>query len=384
MKINTATWQWFDFKKIFVIKKGFYNKKPETSGLGTIPFLGATDNSNGVTDYYTLEEIQTSSRTGYEPNEPIERKIFPAHAVCVTNNGSVGYAYYQKTQFTCSHDVNPLYLRSGKFNEYTGLFIAAVIMHDRYRWGYGRKWRPERMNKSRLKLPIIINPDGTPKLDPQKIYSDEGYMPDWQWMENYIKSLKFKLITTDNKKETLLVDCSEWREFKLGDLFDRIYKAEAHIKAEYEVFDYPLTNTIKFISRTEKNNGCDCYIVNNDLSGIEEGHAIVIGDTTATCSYQNAPFICGDHIVICRGEWVNAYTGIFVASIIKREKYKYNYGRAYTMSLISETYVKLPIMLDSDGTPKLDPYKRYSQKGFIPDWQWIEHYIRTLPFGDRI
>jgi len=174
LELNTNHWIEFNYTDIFVIKKGFYNKKPEESGDGTIPFLGATANKNGVTSYYTFDEIKDASKTGDEPNANIEEKIFPPHAVCVTNNGSVGFAYYQHEEFTCSHDVNPLYRKDGQFNKYTGLFIATVIMHDRYRWDYGRKWRPERMVKSKIKLPATT--DGK---------------PDWQFMEDYIKSLPY-------------------------------------------------------------------------------------------------------------------------------------------------------------------------------------------------
>lgn len=184
MNLKLSSWQYFDYIRIFDIKKGFYNKKPDPSGSGKINFIGATDHNNGVTERYTLDEIENASRTGDLPNESLSRKVFPAHAVCVTNNGSVGYAYYQEESFTCSHDVNPLYLKDGEFNKYTGLFVATVIMHDKYRWGYGRKWRPERMVKSKIKLPIVQDEDGNPLIDGSKKYSDDGYLPDWAFMEN--------------------------------------------------------------------------------------------------------------------------------------------------------------------------------------------------------
>lgn len=136
--------------------------------------MGAVDGNNGETERYTYDEIAAATKTGDEPNSPIEQKLFPPNAVCVTNNGSVGYAYYQPTQFTCSHDVNPLYRKDGKFNALTGLFVATVIMHDRYRWEYGRKWRPIRMEHSTIDLPATA--DGK---------------PDWQFMEDYIKSLPY-------------------------------------------------------------------------------------------------------------------------------------------------------------------------------------------------
>ena len=68
MKIDTKNWKYFEFDKIFFIKKGFYNKKPEPSGYGTIPFLGASDKNHGITDYYTIEEIADASKTGKGKN----------------------------------------------------------------------------------------------------------------------------------------------------------------------------------------------------------------------------------------------------------------------------------------------------------------------------
>ena len=194
--IDTRDWEFFDFPKVFRMENGFYNKKPESSGVGTIPFIGATDKNNGVTDYFTLEEIESASKTGEEPNQKLSDKVFPPYALCVTNNGSVGYAYYQEKQFTCSHDVNPLYRIDGDFNEFTALFVATVIMHDRYRWGYGRKWRPKRMKNSKLKLPIQKDANGKPIIDANKQFSDSGFLPDWGFMENFIKLLNYKLPET--------------------------------------------------------------------------------------------------------------------------------------------------------------------------------------------
>lgn len=173
-ELDTSSWKEFKYTKIFDIRKGFYNKKPEHNIDGTIPFLGATEKNNGVTEYYSIEDIESASKTGDENNASLSDKIFPPNSVCVTNNGSVGFAFFQDKAFTCSHDVNPLYLLDGEFNVYTGLFVAAVIMKDRYRWDYGRKWRPARMVKSVILLP----------------QNSKG-IPDWDYMEQYIKSLPY-------------------------------------------------------------------------------------------------------------------------------------------------------------------------------------------------
>lgn len=157
------------------------------------------------------------------------------------------------------------------------------------------------------------------------------------------------------------LETSKWKEFRLGNLFSQMYKAEAHIKAEYDFLDAPFENSIKFISRTEENNGCDCYILNRDLTGIEDGEAIVVGDTTATCFYQDESFVCGDHMVICRADWINLYTAVFIITLLKQEKYKYSYGRAFKMQLISDTILKLPATKEGN-----------------PDWVYMEKFIKSL------
>lgn len=159
------------------------------------------------------------------------------------------------------------------------------------------------------------------------------------------------------------LDTENWKEYHLGDLFDKMYKAEAHVKGDYEFYDTLEGNTIRFISRTEANNGCDCYLADKGLTGIEEGNAIAIGDTTATCSYQAEKFVCGDHIVICRAKWMNLYTALFLLTLLKQEKYKYSYGRAFKMQLIAETRIKLP-----------------AQKDGAPDWNYMEKYIKSLNY----
>lgn len=60
---------------------------------------------------------------------------------------------------------------------YNALFVATVIEMDKYRWAYGRKWRPERMIKSTIRLPAKLK--------------DDKYVPDWDYMENYMKSLPY-------------------------------------------------------------------------------------------------------------------------------------------------------------------------------------------------
>lgn len=174
LPLETEKWKWFRYDEVFYIKNGFFNKKPEISENGNVLFIGATDSNNGITSYHTIEDIEQTPKAENTKNVELSEKIFKDNCITVSNNGSVGFAFYQSTEFTCSHDINPLYLKEITLNKYIAIFFCSLIEKEQYRWAYGRKWRPARMPSSKIKLPITT--DGT---------------PDWQFMESYIKSLPY-------------------------------------------------------------------------------------------------------------------------------------------------------------------------------------------------
>ncbi|WP_129721412.1 restriction endonuclease subunit S [Xylanivirga thermophila] len=367
MEINFNNWKTFKFTDVFRIEKGFYNKKPEESGIGTIPFLGATDKNNGITAYYTLEEIESSSKTGKEPNDTLNKKLFPGKAVCVTNNGSVGFAYYQENQFTCSHDVNPLYRLDGEFNYLTGLFVATVIMKDRYRWGYGRKWRPERMINSKLKLP-----------------STEDGRPDWQWMEDFIKHLNYKPITTKNSINSDDFSTEKWEEFYLHELFKT--SMGNGIDAIATTSDNPKYN---YVSRDSNGNGVVGFV--DEVEGQEPFPAgsmslALGGSFLGSCFIQKEPFYTAQNVgILQEKEPMSIYSKLFIATLIRNEcKIKYQaFGRELNSHFRKDFTIKLPVLMEN-GAPMIDKTSKFSKKGFIPNWKWIDQYMENLPYGDRI
>lgn len=158
--LSDRKWDWFKYPDVFDVIKGYYNNRPEFDENG-VPFISATENNNGITDYVVS----------------MGTKIFPAKSITVSNDGSVGNAFYQEKEFTCSHSVNVIRIhpKYGKeLNQYVALFLIPLIQKEKYRFGYGFKWRIERMKESKIKLPV-----------------DSKGNPDWQFMEDYIKSLPY-------------------------------------------------------------------------------------------------------------------------------------------------------------------------------------------------
>ena len=62
---------------------------------------------------------------------------------------------------------------------------------------------------------------------------------------------------------------------------------------------------------------------------------------------------------------------MFLKTIISCSKYKYDYGRKFNQDRIRETILLLPAKLNSKNK-------------YEPDWQYMENYIKSLPYGDLI
>jgi len=58
---------------------------------------------------------------------------------------------------------------------------------------------------------------------------------------------------------------------------------------------------------------------------------------------------------------------MFICTIIRLDSYKWDYGRKWRVGRMMESKIKLPTTNDGN-----------------PDWNYMEDYIRNLPFSDLI
>ena len=106
-----------------------------------------------------------------------DEHLHQGNTITVSYNGSIAEAFYQATKFWATDDVNVLYPKFA-LNRYIAMFLITLIHREKYRFNYGRKWDKELMESSLIKLPAV------------KIATNK-YEPDWQFMEDYIKSLPY-------------------------------------------------------------------------------------------------------------------------------------------------------------------------------------------------
>lgn len=177
MKLDTESWKYFYIEKLFKVEAGHYYYQDDYNS-GNTPYCTASEANNGIGNYI---DILPDFNGG---------KIITGKVGC--------HCFYEPSPFCATSDVN---IMSPKFkmNEKIALFICTIITkNESFRWNYGRQCRVNNTKKISVKLPIQKNTDGTNKIDKSHQYSDEGFVPDWQFMEDYIKSLNHKPLTTEN------------------------------------------------------------------------------------------------------------------------------------------------------------------------------------------
>lgn len=148
-------WRDFSISEIFEIKPGKRLTKANMKA-GNIPFIGASDSNNGITNFISNENISTDK-----------------HVLGVNYNGSVVENFYHPYKCTFSDDVKRFSTKEIKGNKYIYLFLknAIIKQKSKYMWGY--KFNEARMAKQRIMLPV--NSKGG---------------PDYKYMEDYMRYLE--------------------------------------------------------------------------------------------------------------------------------------------------------------------------------------------------
>ena len=157
-KLNVSTKAWGDFRvaDLFDVKKGKRLTKEDQTD-GQTPYVGAIDSNNGVSNHIG------------------QKAIHEGGTISLSYNGSVGEAFYQPEPFWATDDVNVFYPKPGtRLNQWTGLFVCAILRQEKYRYSYGRKWVLESMNDTVIRLP----------------QTREG-KPNWDEMERRVRALPY-------------------------------------------------------------------------------------------------------------------------------------------------------------------------------------------------
>jgi hypothetical protein len=330
--INKELWQEFRFDEIFTITRG---KRLTTLDQisGDIAYISSSKKNNGVDNYI----LPPSYMTIYE------------NALTLSNSGSVGYCFYHPYKFVSSDHCTVIEIKDPNISldSHIALFLKPIIEAMRNKYNFARE-----INNERLCKEIVILPANQKKA------------PDWEYMRNAIKTLSKNVIFNNKKivanaKGNAIIDTSKWKEFRVREIFT-IERGKEQIQ-ELDSLGFLC------ISSSGVNNGIVGY--KKSVNKIFNGNKITLANngSIGACFYQETDFCATQDITVLYNPSLNQYVALFLITSLTLESHKFGYGRKWNNARLSNTILKLP-----------------ATKQGKPDFEFMENYIKSLPYSSSL
>lgn len=367
--------------------KGFDKNKLNFTPDGKCDFIGRTTLNWGVQG--TLNELKT---------KPNPKNVFSLIQVGETS------ALWREREWYASQN---LFILKPKYKGVIDNFLYFQGCINKQMTVYGKDYGSyptlKKLNDTVISLPTLTNPDNSPVIDPEHKYHPEGYIPDWEYMQDYIKELEQDYIRelerhnvkeleqyliaaglndyelTDEDREVLEKINERLKNFRVGDLFD-IHPTNAY-KMNNEALKKVKGNNI-ILSNSSINNGVGGYCGRDNT---EKGNIITFSDTTTgsdTMFYQSKDFIGYPHVQgmypYDKEHWKEKQCLYFISAMRKAAGTGWSYSTKFTRKLVTEMKPLIPIKLSADNSPIIDPAHQYHPEGYVPDWEYMEKYIKVI------
>lgn len=298
--------------------------------------LSRTNNGDGIA--FVSRKMGDNGISAFvKPIEGVEPA--PAGDIsCALGGNGVLTTHLQEQQFYVGRDVAILRPKI-ELSKAQILFYCLCIKSNRFRYSYGRQ-----ANKSLRSLLI-------PALDD---------LPAW------VNSINVAMYDGADAPaahiQTPGLSCKSWGLFFINDLFN-LKKGKRLTKAQLKT----RPGCIPFIGAIDSNNGVSGGV---DVA-IHDGGTLTVnynGAGVADAFYQPVPFWASDDVNVLYPNFeMSPAVALFIATVIGKEKYRFSYGRKWHLERMRQSAIHLP-MNDSGE----------------PDFDYMEHFIKALPFSGSI
>lgn len=256
---------------------------------------------------------------------------------CALGGNGVLTTYIQEAEFYCGRDVAILRPKV-PLTKQQAVFYCLCIRSNRFRYSYGRQ---ANRTLSKLSIPAIDEiPSWVNATDLDQLKGASG---------------------SASKVAPAQLATEKWREFRYDDLFE-IRKGNRLTKAEMKEGSTP------FIGAIDSKNGHRQYVSappNHSENTITVAYN---GNGVAEAFYQMVPFRASDDVNVLYPKFnLNRYIALFICTLIRKEKFRFNYGRKWHLGRMKEAIIRLPAGLDGK-----------------PDWDFIEKYIKSIAYSKSI
>lgn len=292
-----------------------------TAADNGVHFVSRTARNNGV-----------SAKVALLPDvDPIE-----AGVITVALGGSVLETFVQPEPFYTGFHVGIL-RPTIEMTDVVKLYYCACIRANRYRYNYGRQ-----ANRTLKDILVPCPTDIPPWVHGADVAVFDG--ADAPCSVSQVAELK----------------TSDWQPFKLSNMFS-LRKGKRLTKANMTAGNIP------FIGSTDSKNGITAMI---GQVPIHKGNTISVSynGSVAEAFYQPTPFWATDDVNVLYPNFdMTPAISLFLCTVIRQEKYRFNYGRKWHLERMEQSIIKLPT--DQAGQP---------------DWVFMENYVKTMLFSSQL
>ena len=337
---DTSTWVDFPLSCLFDIEYGNkfdFNKMTESINMD-IAFVSRTASNNGVSGWV-------------EPVEGIEP--YPPNCITIALGGSIGSTFVQPKQFYTGQNVAVLMDLEGarRLSVEEKLFISMLINKEcSFRYvAFGRELNKHIKKDFTIRLPSINNDI------------------DWDVLKEISKGILDDVKVETSSYSGKFINMKDWRMFKIGNIFNTNKKGKLPRGKVHSKDDLMDGDDFFYVGAKKRNNGI-MYRCGYCEEQISNGNCIVFicngQGSVGYTNYMDVDFMASGDVALGYNEHLNKYNALFLVSLLDKERFKYSFGRKWGKYL-ANTEIPLPVTKDNN-----------------PDWDYMESYIKSLPYGD--
>ena len=365
----------FELKDIFQTTPFRGGLQVPTGGLmssgdleaGDTPRISVTSMNNGIIGYY--KDVDSKNYRTYE------------NCISVSFLGTVFYHPYKASFDMKVHCLKPIdhELRRGE-----ALYLISCIQKLVQNNTYGNQTSSTDLPYIKVYLPV--NDNGEPDFDYMQERIEELEQERIEELEQYLVATGLNdYELTDEDIETLSLSgfghykerdsedaVKVCKEFKISDLFE-LQKVSNKLAKEdlSDEYEYPA------YSSDTGNNGIIGYTNNPEfICDNETPVYITFGDHTRTLNIARKSFSVLDNVKVLIPCYDNDEVLLHLTS--EWQKQIPNLGYARHWKVAKDCVLSLPIQTDTEGNPIIDTEFKYHPDGYIPDWDFMEKYIKAI------
>lgn len=343
-KIDTSNWGEF--------KVGYFlDNKGNKIGSGLFEIVNSVAyHSKDIEEIDENNSIGLNYITRSKFNNGLKCKVIDNGNYKINPSGTISFGaenadfFYQKEKYITGNKM--YYIDTSSLSELSCAFLKSILeatFTSNYSFSDGMI--PSRIYNETIKLPIDVNGN-----------------PDWSYMEQYMANLEVavssSLTTLQSAKSQpkKKVETNEWKEFKVGDLFDAFLSKDDIQSKNFIEGDIPL------VSSGKEKNGIIAHI-SNDKAKLWDAKTITV-DMFGKVFYQPNSYYCVSHgrvnILVPKIQ-ITELVERYIACVIETKTInKYEFSEMCTGNKLLNEIIKLPT------------------KNEQPDWVYMENYIRNI------